>query len=73
MDAALRLDQSVPLHQRHIRVSILVLVDAALRPPYLFCSILYHLVSILVLVDAALRLLFVIGDRRRAYWFQSLF
>ena len=55
MDAALRPSQQT-LMEPHSIVSILVLVDAALRHKMFFWSVdVFDRVSILVLVDAALR------------------
>ena len=58
MDAALRQALDGSAKSTLGTVSILVLVDAALRPyiPYMLV-IPYPIVSILVLVDAALRLI----------------
>ena len=49
----------------HHTVSILVLVDAALRPGIVEIRTWAYLVSILVLVDAALRLFSINGYRNR--------
>ena len=55
------------------QVSILVLVDAALRLNESGKCFIEKLVSILVLVDAALRQNLAVLDPKRVFEFQSLF
>ena len=73
MDAALRREDRAGAYVR-ILVSILVLVDAALRPDKgLMVSTRWFWVSLLVLVDAALRRAYPSPTPNWVSEFQSLF
>ena len=67
MDAALRRDDANTVPRWHNTVSILVLMDAALRPNGSVADAATVRVSILVLMDAALRRFQLIRNHRQEW------